>query len=115
MVLQRATSVSDALIYTGDAFTNYLGSSNRNDEVVVHPFHYVTRNELRDASSNLKGTFVQFNVNSPILSSPAVEKKRVSLSPAAASSPQSAITGNTGHPAPLAACSHFTVSIFLLP
>ncbi|CDH07213.1 hypothetical protein XBO1_2570030 [Xenorhabdus bovienii str. oregonense] len=114
MVLASATSVSDALIDTSSTFTNYLGLSNRNAEVVVHLFHYVTRNELRDTSSNLKGASVQFNVNNPTLSSSAVAKRRISTPPAAASSPQSAITGNTWYSAPLAACSHFTVGILLL-
>ncbi|CBJ81734.1 Putative isochorismate synthase PhbC (modular protein) [Xenorhabdus bovienii SS-2004] len=41
MALASATSVSDALIDTSSTFTNYLGLSNRNAEVVVHLFHYI--------------------------------------------------------------------------
>ncbi len=43
MDLQGAPSVSDALNYTGGAFTNYRGSSNRNDEVVVRGFRYAPK------------------------------------------------------------------------
>lgn len=38
-----ATSVSQALRYTAGAFTEYRGSSNRNDEVFVRGFSYVPK------------------------------------------------------------------------
>ncbi|QHM71776.1 TonB-dependent siderophore receptor [Mixta intestinalis] len=37
------TSVADALNYTSGAFTNYRGSSNRNDEVVTRGFRYAPK------------------------------------------------------------------------
>ncbi|CAK9884374.1 MAG: Ferrichrome outer membrane transporter/phage receptor [Candidatus Erwinia impunctatus] len=43
MDAQGATSVSDALSYSSGAFTNYRGSSNRNDEVVVRGFRYAPK------------------------------------------------------------------------
>lgn len=43
MEAQGVASVSDALSYTSGAFTNYRGSSNRNDEVVVRGFRYAPK------------------------------------------------------------------------
>lgn len=43
MDAQGATTVSNALNYTSGAFTNYRGSSNRNDEVVVRGFRYAPK------------------------------------------------------------------------
>jgi len=40
---QGATTVADALNYTSGAFTNYRGSSNRNDEVIVRGFRYAPK------------------------------------------------------------------------
>lgn len=37
---QGATSVTDALNYSSGVFTNYRGSSNRNDEVIIRGFRY---------------------------------------------------------------------------
>lgn len=37
---QGATSVADTLNYSSGVFTNYRGSSNRNDEVVIRGFRY---------------------------------------------------------------------------
>ncbi|WP_047681610.1 MULTISPECIES: hypothetical protein [Xenorhabdus] len=109
---QRTTFVSNALNYTKSAFTHYPGSSNRNDEVVIRRFCYITRNDLRENTSNLKGASVQFNVNNLTMSPPAAEKKRVSTARATVCSPRSVITDNTWYPAPLAAHSHVTVGIF---
>ncbi|MCL2892930.1 TonB-dependent siderophore receptor [Brenneria tiliae] len=43
MDAQAVSSVSDALSYSSGAFTNYRGSSNRNDEVVVRGFFYAPK------------------------------------------------------------------------
>ncbi|WP_445495168.1 hypothetical protein [Photorhabdus sp. SF281] len=110
---QRATFVSNALNYTKSAFTNYLCSSNHNDEVVIHRLCYMTSNELRENTSNLKSASVQFNVNNLTMSPSAAEKRRVATATAAACSPRSAIAGNTWYPAQLAARPYAAVSIFL--
>ncbi|PHM61040.1 hypothetical protein [Xenorhabdus ishibashii] len=112
MVRQRTTFVPNVLNYTKNAFTNYLGSSNRNDEVVIRRFCYMSHNDLRENASNLKDTSVQFNVNNLTMSPPAAEKKRVSTATAAACSPQSTIANNIWYPAPPAAHSHVAVGIF---
>ncbi|WP_340620096.1 hypothetical protein [Xenorhabdus siamensis] len=109
---QKTAFISNALNYTKSAFTHYLGSSNRNDEVVIRLFCYITRNDLRENASNLKGASVQFNVNNLTMSPSAAEKRRVSTATATACSPWSAIADNTRYPAPLAAHSHIAVGIF---
>ncbi|RKO74683.1 TonB-dependent siderophore receptor [Pectobacterium parmentieri] len=43
MDAQAAQTVSDALSYSSGAFTNYRGSSNRNDEVVVRGFRFAPK------------------------------------------------------------------------
>ncbi|MEC5320482.1 TonB-dependent siderophore receptor [Brenneria populi subsp. brevivirga] len=43
MDAQAVSSVSDALSYSSGAFTNYRGSSNRNDEVVVRGFRFAPK------------------------------------------------------------------------
>lgn len=43
MDAQAVSSVSDALNYTSGAFTNYRGSSNRNDEVIVRGYRYAPK------------------------------------------------------------------------
>ncbi len=110
---KRTIFISKALNYTNSVFTNYLDSSNRNDEVVSHRFCYIS-NKLRKNTSNLKGASVQFNVNNLTMSPPAVEKKRASTATTTACSPRPAIANNTWYPAPLAARSHVAVGIFLL-
>ncbi|MEX0444653.1 TonB-dependent receptor plug domain-containing protein [Xenorhabdus sp. SGI246] len=109
---QTTTFVSNALNYTKSAFTHYPGSSNRNDEVVIRHFCYMTRNDLRENASSLKGASVQFNVNNLTMSPPAAEKRRVSTATNAACYPRSAIADNTWFSAPLAAHSHVAVGIF---
>ncbi|MWL74943.1 TonB-dependent receptor plug domain-containing protein, partial [Escherichia coli] len=43
MAMQDVTSVSQALRYSAGVFTEYRGSSNRNDEVFVRGFSYVPK------------------------------------------------------------------------
>ncbi|MEC5342636.1 TonB-dependent siderophore receptor [Brenneria populi] len=43
MDAQAVSSVSDALSYSSGAFTNYRGSSNRNDEVVARGFRFAPK------------------------------------------------------------------------
>ncbi|WP_409373286.1 TonB-dependent siderophore receptor [Pantoea sp. ACRSB] len=43
MDAQGAKTVADALNYSSGAFTNYRGSSNRNDEVIVRGFRYAPK------------------------------------------------------------------------
>ncbi len=43
MNMQDVTSVSQALRYSAGVFTEYRGSSNRNDEVFVRGFSYVPK------------------------------------------------------------------------
>ncbi|WP_152669756.1 MULTISPECIES: hypothetical protein [Xenorhabdus] len=111
---KKTIFISNALNYTKSVFTNYLDSSNHNDEVVSHRFCYMISNKLRKNISDLKGASVQFNVNNLTMSPPAVEKKRASTAMTAACPPRPVIANNTWYPAPLAARSHVAVGIFLL-